>query len=170
MAATGTTTFELPNLNGITMVGTGRGFGPRSRNDRPEKRLVERIAQLPASSAQLNLLGQSQSFDNHQPSLGITYEIETQGVFPSQGGGPAVPLNTLGMIKAFAGNFAPAGYVACNGQLLSIAQNQALFAMLGTTYGGDGQTTFALPDLRGRDIIGASVLRPRSERRSGRQM
>ena len=85
-----------------------------------------------------NLLGQSKSFDNHQPSLGITYEIETLGVFPSQGGGPGVPLNTLGMIKAFAGNFAPAGYVACNGQLLSIAQNQALFAVLGTTYGGDG--------------------------------
>ena len=76
-------------------------------------------------------------------------------MFPSQGGGQGVPLDTLGMIKAFAGNFEPGGYVACNGQLLSIAQNQALFAVLGTTYGGDGVTTFALPDLRGRDIIGA---------------
>ena len=50
--------------------------------------------------------------------------------------------------------------MACNGQLLLIAQNQALFAMLGTTYGGDGQTTFALPDLRGRDIIGAGAETP----------
>lgn len=47
-------------------------------------------------------------------------------------------------------NFAPQGWAMCNGQLLPIAQNQALFSLLGTTYGGDGQTTFALPDLRGR--------------------
>ncbi len=47
-------------------------------------------------------------------------------------------------------NFAPRGYALCNGQLLSINQNQALFSLLGTTYGGNGQTTFALPDLRGR--------------------
>lgn len=56
----------------------------------------------------------------------------------------------IGEIKYFAGNFAPVGYAFCNGQLLPINQNQALFAIVGTTYGGDGQTTFALPDLRGR--------------------
>ena len=56
----------------------------------------------------------------------------------------------LGDIRLFAGNFAPRGYAFCSGQLLSIAQNSALFSLLGTTYGGDGQTTFALPDLRGR--------------------
>jgi microcystin-dependent protein len=50
----------------------------------------------------------------------------------------------------FGGNFAPRGWALCNGQLLSIAQNTALFSLLGTTYGGDGITTFALPDLRGR--------------------
>lgn len=50
----------------------------------------------------------------------------------------------------FGGNFAPRGYAQCNGQLLPIAQNTALFSILGTTYGGNGQTTFALPDLRGR--------------------
>lgn len=50
----------------------------------------------------------------------------------------------------FAGNFAPRGWAFCDGQMLSINQNQALFALLGTTYGGDGRTTFALPDLRGR--------------------
>ncbi|POY34645.1 phage tail protein [Solitalea longa] len=60
----------------------------------------------------------------------------------------------MGVIKIFAGNFAPRGYALCQGQLLSIAQNQALFAILGTTYGGNGQTTFALPDLRGRAPIG----------------
>jgi microcystin-dependent protein len=56
----------------------------------------------------------------------------------------------LGEIRMFTGNFAPAGWAMCNGQILSIAQNTALFSLLGTTYGGDGQTTFALPDLRGR--------------------
>ncbi len=56
----------------------------------------------------------------------------------------------LAMIMIFAGNFPPQGWAFCDGQLLSIAQNQALFSLLGTTYGGDGQTTFALPDLRGR--------------------
>lgn len=56
----------------------------------------------------------------------------------------------LGEIKIFAGTFAPRGWNFCDGQLVSIAQNTALFALLGTTYGGDGQTTFALPDCRGR--------------------
>ncbi len=50
----------------------------------------------------------------------------------------------------FAGNFAPAGWMLCEGQLLPISQYDALFTLIGTTYGGDGQTTFALPDLRGR--------------------
>jgi microcystin-dependent protein len=56
----------------------------------------------------------------------------------------------LGEISMFGGNFAPRGWAFCDGQLLSISQNTALFSLLGTTYGGDGRTTFALPDLRGR--------------------
>lgn len=59
----------------------------------------------------------------------------------------------LGVISMFGGNFAPRGYALCQGQLQSIAQNDALFALLGTIYGGDGQVTFALPDLRGRAPI-----------------
>lgn len=54
----------------------------------------------------------------------------------------------------FGGNFAPRGWALCNGQLLAISQNTALFSLLGTIYGGDGRTTFALPDLRGRAAIG----------------
>lgn len=57
-------------------------------------------------------------------------------------------------VRLFAGNFAPRGWAFCNGQILSIAQNTALFALLGTTFGGNGQTTFALPDLRGRVAVG----------------
>jgi len=56
----------------------------------------------------------------------------------------------IGEIIMFGGNFAPRFWAFCNGQLLAIAQNQALFSILGTTYGGDGRTTFGLPDLRGR--------------------
>ncbi len=66
----------------------------------------------------------------------------------------------LGIIKIFAGNFAPKGWLDCNGQLLSISQNTALFSILGTTYGGDGITTFALPDLRNRVPAGISATLP----------
>lgn len=88
--------------------------------------------------------------------LGINYCISLNGIFPSQsrpaptdsvtsvlGGDPYV-----GEIMMFAGNFAPKGWAFCNGQLLPIAQNIALYSLLGTTYGGNGVTTFALPDLR----------------------
>lgn len=60
----------------------------------------------------------------------------------------------IGEVRLFAGNFAPAGWAFCDGQLLSISQYAALFSLLGTTYGGDGQQNFALPDLRGRAPIG----------------
>ena len=56
----------------------------------------------------------------------------------------------VGELRLFAGNFAPAGWEPCDGRLLSIAENGTLFQLIGTTYGGDGQSTFALPDLRGR--------------------
>ncbi|MEI9863750.1 MAG: tail fiber protein [Limisphaerales bacterium] len=55
-----------------------------------------------------------------------------------------------GEIRLFAGNFAPNGWAFCNGQIISIAENDTLFNLIGTTYGGDGQQTFALPDLQGR--------------------
>ena len=60
---------------------------------------------------------------------------------------------TIGEIRLFAGNFAPRTWALCEGQLLPISQNTALFSILGTIYGGDGRTTFALPDLRGRVVI-----------------
>jgi microcystin-dependent protein len=66
---------------------------------------------------------------------------------------PAQPF--LGQIMWTPYNFAPTGFAFCNGQLLSIAQNAALFSLIGTTYGGDGIATFALPDLRGRTSIAA---------------
>ena len=59
----------------------------------------------------------------------------------------------VGEIRVFGGNFAPAGWALCNGQSIAIDQNQALFALIGTTYGGDGMNTFNLPNLQGRSLI-----------------
>lgn len=56
----------------------------------------------------------------------------------------------VGEVRVFAGNFAPAGWMFCEGQLLPISENETLFQLIGTTYGGDGESTFALPDMRGR--------------------
>ena len=66
--------------------------------------------------------------------------------------------NFLGEIRIFAGNFAPVGWAFCNGALISISTESALFSLLGTTYGGDGITTFGLPDLRQRIIVGQGQL------------
>ncbi|MCP8898014.1 phage tail protein [Gilvimarinus xylanilyticus] len=60
----------------------------------------------------------------------------------------------IGEIRMFGGNFAIRGWAFCHGQLMAISQNTALFSLIGTTYGGDGRTTFALPDLRGRAPVG----------------
>lgn len=73
----------------------------------------------------------------------------------------------IGEIRMFAGNFAPRGWAFCDGQLLGISQHAALFSILGTTYGGDGRTTFSLPELRGRSPIHAGSGPGLSSRRLG---
>ncbi len=84
------------------------------------------------------------------PDGGIA--VTASNVFAPPRGSAAVSSDPyLGEVILFAGNFAPRGWAFAEGQLLQIAQNQALFSILGTTYGGDGQTTFALPDTRGTE-------------------
>lgn len=73
----------------------------------------------------------------------------------------------VGEVRMFAGNFAPRGWAFCDGQLLAVSQNDGLFSLLGTIYGGDGRTTFGLPDLRGRIPIHAGQGPGLSERRLG---
>lgn len=107
--------------------------------------------------------------NNMQPYLTIGYYIALTGIYPtpSRVTDPAI-LNDpnvipaeqaqssnpyIGQLMLFAGNFTPAGWARCDGQLLAINTNTALFSLIGTTYGGDGATTFALPDLRGRAPI-----------------
>ena len=84
------------------------------------------------------------SQDNRQPFLTLNYCIALQGIFPSR--------NTpfLAEIDIFSFSFPPKGFAFCNGQLLPINQNQALFSLIGTFYGGNGTTTFALPNMQGR--------------------
>lgn len=73
----------------------------------------------------------------------------------------------VGEIRMFAGNFAPRGWAFCDGQLLAVSQNDALFSLLGTIYGGDGRTTFGLPDVRGRVPIHQGSGPGLSQRRLG---
>ena len=73
-------------------------------------------------------------------------------------------------IRIFACNFAPTGWAQCNGQLLPISQNTALFSLLGTFYGGDGKSTFALPDMQGNVALGQGQVKYRHGIRSRRQM
>jgi microcystin-dependent protein len=162
----GQTTFALPDLRGRTIVGTGQGPGLEMVDlgevlGTPEVTLTQ--SQMPSHDHGLptggttDITGGNQPFDQHEPSLGLNYIIALQGVFPPRDGSGAVPDDVpyMGEIVAFAGGFAPKGWALAQGQLLSIAQNQALFSILGTMYGGNGQTTFALPDLRGRTILGS---------------
>ena len=73
----------------------------------------------------------------------------------------------VGEIRMFAGSFAPRGWAFCDGQLLAVSQSDALFSLLGTIYGGDGRTTFGLPDMRGRIPIHAGSGAGLSQRRLG---
>jgi microcystin-dependent protein len=90
--------------------------------------------------------GGNQPVSHLQPYLCMNYCIALQGYWPVQSGVDAY----LGEIELFGFGYTPNGWAPCNGQLMSIAQNSALFSLLGTTYGGDGMNTFGLPDLRGR--------------------
>lgn len=161
----GVTTFALPDLRGRAPIGSGQGPGLSGRL-RGAATGVEEIAltsaELPIHAHTVpgggatEIAGAEQPFDNMQPSLGLHYLIATQGIYPS----PDISLGEetfLGEVTLFAGDFAPRGWALAEGQLLPINQNQALFSLLGANYGGDGQVTFALPDLRGRTAIHAGT-------------
>jgi microcystin-dependent protein len=152
----GTTNFAIPDLRADLTIGSGQGAGLASYavgQQAGQDAITLTQAQLPVGAG-----GSASPVSDLQPSTAITYAIAVSGIFPSDGsgGGP----EAIGSILAFAGNFAPAGYLAAQGQLLSISDYSTLFTLIGTTYGGDGQTNFRLPDLRGRTMIGASATAP----------
>ena len=103
-----------------------------------------------AKNAVISNTGGNQSINNMQPFIVINHVIALQGVFPSRS---SIYDPTIAEIMMFGGNFAPRGWAFCDGQLLPISANTALFSLIGTMYGGDGMTTFALPDMRGRTAI-----------------
>lgn len=161
----GQATFALPDLRGRVIIGAGTGVGltnhllAQSFGEEAVTLLSDTPAihshTLPSGLGSTGINGSGAPFPNHQPTLTLRYAIATSGVFPSPDftNGDAVP--TMGEIRPFASNFTlPNGWQYCEGQLLPINQNQALFSLLLTTYGGNGITSFALPDLRGRTPIG----------------
>lgn len=160
----GRTTFALPDLRGRVSVGAdsthrlGARFGEESTAITQNQLAVHDHTFLSGTTGSA---GGSSSIWNYQPSLSLNYLIATRGIFPSRDSGsgfdPDSPI--LGQITEFAGNFAPDGWLFADGSLLSINQHQALFALLGTQYGGDGRNTFALPDFRGRTLIGTEFPR-----------
>jgi microcystin-dependent protein len=128
----GESVFLLPKLNdGAAPVGAGQGPG------RAPVTVGQQIAGTP-------------------PGLGINYLISVEGPYPPSSGPGAFPDTGqfLGQVIAYAGGGAPSGWALCDGSLQPISGNSQLFELIGTSYGGDGQTTFALPDLRGLMVTG----------------
>jgi len=168
----GRTTFALPDLRGRVPIhpGSGPGLSTCTRGQRGGVNDVTLgVNQIPSHNHTLPWMsdltlntGGGQAHTNMQPFLGVNHIIGLQGLYPSrsdagvQGEGLAGTLGTepfIGEVSMFAGDFAPRGWALCDGQLLQISQNTALFSLVGTTYGGDGRTTVGLPELRGRVAI-----------------
>lgn len=172
----GTSTFALPDLTGRVVVGAGDGPGLT------ERKLGERFGvnevtltqdQMPVHAHDgfggTGEAGGGQAHTNVQESIALNYIIATQGLFPSRAltqpaaGGVAEPVildtgeGTLAEVLLYAGDTAPDGYAFADGSLLQIAQNAALFSLIGDTYGGNAVTDFRLPDFRGRTAVGAGT-------------
>ncbi|MBS1063794.1 tail fiber protein [Gluconobacter wancherniae] len=143
----GLATFALPNLTGRSIIGTSSTLKLGAVVGKQTVSLSN--ANVPVSDG-----GSGTSFDNRAPGLALNYIICVSGAYPNAGSdnGPV-----MGEIRAYAGSAAsiPQGWVLANGALLPIAQNQALFSLLGTTYGGNGTTNFALPNLSDTVVAGS---------------
>ena len=173
----GRTNFALPDLAGRITIGMGQGPGlsraylgqelGAASTSMSQSQMPTHVHALP-SSGFAGSSGGSQAIDNMQPSLTLNYVIAVDGVYPFRDGGTGGG-EFLGEIRSFAGNFAPGGYMPADGRLMPINQYTALFSILGTTYGGDGRSTFALPDLRGRTIIGTGMGAGLTDRVTGEQ-
>ena len=137
-------------------------------SDEPSDKPSNEPSNSPTKATSTDSTGGSQSFDTRPPDITLNCIIALQGIFPSQnrrlgednqehrfltGSGTDALIGEMIWVPY---NFAPRGWAFCDGQLLSINQNQALFFLIGTRFGGDGQTTFALPDMRGRHPIGTT--------------
>jgi microcystin-dependent protein len=162
----GVATFALPDLRGRTAIGAGQGpglsnhalgaVGGAAATSLTTAQLPAHDHTLPPSADLTGQTGGNQPVDNMQPFQALHYMIALEGIFPArEGDGDVVEETLLGEILLYAGDEAPDGFAFAEGQLIPIGQNTALFQLIQNTYGGDGTTTFALPDLRGRTVIGS---------------
>ena len=156
----GVTNFALPNLSGRTVVGFGQGAGLTNRNlGSVAGATTETLTanQVPPFGGASGILSASQPVSTLQPSLALNQAIVTQGFFPSPNGTPAQG-PVIGQVLTYANSLLPNGRLFANGQQLAINQNQALFSVLGNTYGGTDFTSFALPNLSGRAATEAGAV------------
>jgi microcystin-dependent protein len=161
----GIATFDLPNLQGRAPTESGQAPGllpERLGEATGAEQVLLTTADLPPHrltrpNGTTSTFGGGQPFSIAQPSIGLHAIIDLDGTFPTQGTITGDETPFLGEISWFAGTFAPFGWAFADGQLLSIEQNPALFSILGTTYGGNGITDFALTDLQDRLAIGATI-------------
>ena len=160
------TTFAVPDLRGRTPIGSGTGPGlsaismgqqtGSSSITLTQSQMATHTHQwdhYSASNQVSSAAGAGNAFSNRQPSTGLHYIITGQGTYPPREGTYALSA-FMGEISLFAGNYAPSGWMLCQGQSLSVSIYDTFYSVISTTYGGDGRTTFALPDLRGRSPIG----------------
>jgi len=164
----GQTNFGVPDLRGRTPIGQGQGPGLTDRDlgEQPgHETITLDTAHMPSHThtepgGNTDPTGGSQPVDNMQPSLGINFLIRLQGASVGTQSAYDPAAAYIGEIIMFGGNFAPAGWAMCEGQLLLISQNTALYNAMGNAFGGDGVHTFALPDLRGRGLNGVPGYQP----------
>ncbi len=164
----GVTAFNLPDTRGRALSGytittplNGRASRFMGESYGAESTILQVANMAPhnhfsSSGASTGISGGGQPFENNQPTLAVTYCIAQFGLFPSSTGMTDED-GYVGEIVAFAGNFVPDGYIPCDGRLVTIQSSTfALFALLGTSFGGNGSTNFGVPDLRSRVPIMAS--------------
>jgi microcystin-dependent protein len=150
----GTSTFQLPDLRGRVPVGVGSGSGLTTRvlgEKGGTETTTLTTGNLPShvhtySGGTTGVAGSGTPLNNMQPYLVLNFCVEYGGVW-----------DNVGWVRIFAFSYAPSGMFACNGSVLAIQQYAALFSRLGTSYGGNGTTSFALPDLRGRTPVGEGM-------------
>jgi microcystin-dependent protein len=159
----GASTFALPDLRGRAVIhkGSADGVNTHALGDKTGSETVAlNDSQLPAHTHSMAAPaiatlsdGGGQPFSNMEPSIALNYIICIQGNFPSANSGANEPF--LGELALFAGSVAPRNWAFADGQTVPVSQYTDLFAILGTTYGGNGANFFQLPNLQGRTIVGA---------------
>lgn len=147
----GVTTFNIPDLRGRSAVGTGGPTGVQLGQQLGAVNTGITLANMP-----FEMGGSGQPVNNFGPSLGLNYLIRTDGaIYPSRDDGSAPEEEYyLGEIIIYAGSDVPPGFARCDGSVISISQNAALYSLLGVSYGGNGSSTFALPNFSGRSAVG----------------